>query len=336
MVQVVQLSHVTATLHKGVEVTFLGVVPLDLGEGVHSGHGHVLHMVERGDVFRPDVGLHADDVFLFLWRQQFGQRLELIHPRHRQVPPDAGRLAGDVLALVVVEIEMRRRSHNHVMAFASSLDASFGSSPTHDDGRLGDVAFEDLVPADDTTATGFHHLGHAVHHIALEIILLGKTLVALDAQFLDLLLALGALLPANLGAFVATDMDVGRGEEVHHLVEHILDKQHGLLVTGAEHVFGDTPSAPHLVGTACAAQLGVAGQSRLHMARQVDLGNDVDVPLSSILDQVANLVLGIEAAVSDGVVEVAVMSDDRPVAIGTNRCQLRVFFDFDTPALVFA
>ena len=72
------------------------------------------------------------------------------------------------------------------------------------------------------------------------------------------------------------------------------------------------------------------------MARQIDFRNDVDVTLGSILNEVAELVLGIETAMTDVVVEVPVMPDDRSVTVGTNLSQFRVFLDFDAPALVVA
>ena len=72
------------------------------------------------------------------------------------------------------------------------------------------------------------------------------------------------------------------------------------------------------------------------MARQVDFGDDVDMTLSSILDEVAEFVLGVEASVTDGIVYVAVMPEDRTITIRTYLSQLRVFLDFDAPALVFA
>ena len=72
------------------------------------------------------------------------------------------------------------------------------------------------------------------------------------------------------------------------------------------------------------------------MTRQIDFGDNVDVTLGSILDEVAELVLGIETAMTDGVVEVPVMPDDRAVTVGTNLSQFRVFLDFDAPALVVA
>ena len=293
-------------------------------------------MPEMGDVFRPDVGLHADDMLLLLRCQLRRQGLELIHALHGQETTNTHGLASDVLALVVVEIEVRRRCHNHIVALACRLDAAFRAAPTHDDGRLGDVAFQDLVPTDDTPSTGLHHLGHAVHHIALQVVFGGEFVVFLDAQFLDFGLALGALFPTHLGAFVTTNVDIGRRKHIHHLVQHILHKQHGLLVTCTKHAFRHAPALPHLVGTARAAQMRIASQGSLHVARQIDFRNDVDVTLGGILDEVAELVLGIETTMTDGVVEVAIMPNDGTVTVGTNFSQFGILLDFDAPALVVA
>ena len=75
-------------------------------------------------------------------------------------------------------------------------------------------------------------------------------------------------------------------------------------------------------------------QSRLHVAWQVDFRDDVDMTLGGILDEVAELVLGIKATMADGVVDLSVMPDDSTVAVGANLSQFRVLLDFDAPALV--
>ena len=72
------------------------------------------------------------------------------------------------------------------------------------------------------------------------------------------------------------------------------------------------------------------------MARQINFGDDVDVTLGGVLDEVAEFVLGIETTMTDGIVEVPVMPDDRAVSVGANLSQFRVFLDFDAPALVVA
>ena len=130
-------------------------------------------------------------------------------------------------------------------------------------------------------------------------------------------------------------MDVGRREDVHHLIQHILHKLHGLFVAGTKHVVRHAPAAPHLVGTAGTAQPRIGGQGRLHVARQVDLRDNVHMALSGILHKVAELFLSIEPAVPDGVIKSAVATDDGAVTIGANLSQLRVFLDLDAPALVF-
>ena len=224
VIEIVELCHFPATLHKGIEITLLRIVPLQFGQSIHTRHSHILHMTKRSDVFRPDVGLHTDDVLLLLGGQFLGQGLELIHTFHGQVTAYAFRFAGDVFALIVVEIEVRTRCHDDIVTFLCRCNATFCTAPAHNDGRLGDIAFQNLIPADNTAATSFHHLRHTVHHIALKVVLGGELIIRLDAQLLNLGLTLWALLPAHLRAFVATDMDIGRRKHIHHLIEHILDE----------------------------------------------------------------------------------------------------------------
>ena len=71
------------------------------------------------------------------------------------------------------------------------------------------------------------------------------------------------------------------------------------------------------------------------MPRQVDFGDDVDVALGGVLDEVAKLVLGVETAVANGVVQIPIMPDDRAIAIRANLRQFWIFLDFDAPTLVF-
>ena len=71
------------------------------------------------------------------------------------------------------------------------------------------------------------------------------------------------------------------------------------------------------------------------MPRQVDFGDDVDVALSGILDEVTKLFLGVETTVADSVIIPAVSTEDGSVAIGSNLGQFGILLDFDAPALVF-
>ena len=71
------------------------------------------------------------------------------------------------------------------------------------------------------------------------------------------------------------------------------------------------------------------------MSRKVDFGNNCDITFGSISYYFFRLFLGIEATVRFAVVFTGVTSDDCFCSLGTDFCQLRIFLDFQTPALVF-
>ena len=64
------------------------------------------------------------------------------------------------------------------------------------------------------------------------------------------------------------------------------------------------------------------------MPGHVNLGDDRDVPISGVFDDVANLVLCVEAAVPFAVAH-------RLIAIGADLGEFRIFLDLDAPPLVF-
>ena len=68
---------------------------------------------------------------------------------------------------------------------------------------------------------GSEHLLRTTDDVALELVFI------LEPFGLDALLTVGAFLPAVLGAFVPTDMEILAGEERDDFVEHILDELEG-------------------------------------------------------------------------------------------------------------
>lgn len=57
-----------------------------------------------------------------------------------------------------------------------------------------------------------------------------KLLFILETKFFHTRLALRAVLPANLGRFVAADVEISAGEELNHLAEHIKDELQRIVV----------------------------------------------------------------------------------------------------------
>ena len=149
----------------------------------------------------------------------------------------------------------------------------------------------------------------------------------LEPFVLDALLAVGALLPADLGALVPADVEVLAGEEGDYLVEDVLDELEGRLLTRAEDVLLYTPDVAHLVDTAVgeAGQLGVRGDGAHRMAWELDLGNDGDEAVRGILDDLLDLLLSIVATI---LLTIALDT------LGADTGQARVLLDLDAPALI--
>ena len=118
------------------------------------------------------------------------------------------------------------------------------------------------------------------------------------------------------------------------MVEHILDEGVHLLVPCTENVGIDTPILARLVRTACAAQLGIRSQGCHHVAGHVDLGHNRDVSLGGIFHDVANLIVGVVAAVGRAVLNLRVMSEHGLRALRAHLRQLRIAGHAEAPALI--
>ena len=156
-----------------------------------------------------------------------------------------------------------------------------------------------------------------------------------QSQLLDFSLALGTLLPALLRAFVAADVDVGRGEHVAEFGEDRLEEVERLGVAAAEHLAHHAPIGSNLIGAARAAQVGEDVQGTLHVARHVYLGHHVDVALCCITHHLAAVILRVVAAVGDVVVDAhPARTDDRLLPHAAFLCQLGQRLHLEAPALV--
>ena len=91
-----------------------------------------------------------------------------------------------------------------------------------------------------------------------------------------------------------------------------------------------------VIGAAGAAEPGVGGQRGGRVTGQLDLGDDGDIAVGGIFDDVADLVLCIIAAIFGAVVaDTGGVADDGAAAAGADFGEEGIFFDLDAPALVF-
>ena len=89
-----------------------------------------------------------------------------------------------------------------MVALPGGLDPPFRSAPRHDGRRRGDIAFENLIPADQAASAGVQKLFDARRSVILQLARTPQPF-GLHAR-----LAMRALLPHHRRAFVAADMDV--------------------------------------------------------------------------------------------------------------------------------
>ena len=315
-------------------VTLLRVAPLQFGKGGHTRQGVVLHVFETVHVLSPNVGLHTDDVFLLLLVELFGQRLEGIDTLHGQIAVGENGFLLWRKRLSLTEIEVVSRSHHHIVPLLGRRNTAGGASPAHNHRTLVDIALQNLVPADDAAAACPHELLHTVHHVALQVILCRETTIVVQAELLDPRLAFGTLFPAGFGTLVASDVDdVGR-EDIHHLAENILQKTHGRLVAGADHLIGDAPAPPDLVWAAGAAKRRACRQRSLGMTGQIYFRDDGDMTFGGVGHQVAEFLLRVETAMTDRVIAVGIASEHGAAAPSAGVGQLGITLDLHAPPLV--
>ena len=129
-------------------------------------------------------------------------------------------------------------------------------------------------------------------------------------------------------------MDKFGWEDVRKLLQHVLAESINLLVAEAEHVQIDAPSVSHLVRTSRASELGIGGESSLHVSRHVNLGDDGDVSLACVLHDFASLILSVESAVFSLVVHHRVESDDGARTLRSNARKTRILLYLDSPSLI--
>ena len=131
-------------------------------------------------------------------------------------------------------------------------------------------------------------------------------------------------------------MDVFRGEQLDHLREHVLQEFEGRVLAGAEDILADAPACPDLVILAAAAEPRVGGQRPQPVAGHFDFGNHLDMAFGGVAHDLANLFLRIIPAVRNPVVfgRSTQIAHERLLADGTLACQVGIFLDLDTPALV--
>ena len=129
MVEVVDACHVLQIAEEALIVLLLRLAPLHFAECGHAWQGHILHVMERVDVFGPYIGLHTHDVGLLFVGEHLGNRIEAIDLLDGDIAADGKGFDVVVLALIVVEVAESRRCHDGMVALTSGFDGTFDATP---------------------------------------------------------------------------------------------------------------------------------------------------------------------------------------------------------------
>ena len=302
--------------------------PGHLGERECARVRHVLHRGRRLEVLGPEIALRTEDPRGFSLPEHVGDRLVRVHLLEREQAADRERLESFV-SLVVVEVERRRGRHDHVAPLPRRVDPPTDAAPTHHRGAGCESALEDLVPPDESAPARGEPGVDPSDEPALQL------MFVLEPFARDDLLRHRARLPSDLRCLVPPDVDQPRGEEREHLGQHVLQELERPLAR-AEDVVGDAPDGEDLEWSRGAGELGVGGDGRERVARHLDLGDHGHVARRRVGDDLAHLVLRVEAAVRRPVADVGrkVLRDHRLLAAAADLSEARILLDLDPPALV--
>ena len=107
------------------------------------------------------------------------------------------------------------------MAGVGGGDAAGFAAPAHHGCAGGEAAFENLIPADQTSAPLSQKHIHLFDEPALEFVFI------LESQRLDAGLGARVVFPGLFGDFVAADVNEFGGEQVQHFEQDILEEFEG-------------------------------------------------------------------------------------------------------------
>ena len=188
----------------------------------------------------------------------------------------------------VVEIHCEKWRHDGLSAVICLLDTLFGGKRfphlgNYVQGRLWQDA---IVPSNYLFACLSEVTNKKLQHVVLQ---LGKVV---ELEFRHLFHTLGAVAPTVFGGFVSAKVDVLTWEHVANFVQDVANKLVTFLVAGTQNVLGDAPIFAHFGNLACATELGVGCKYCNHVAGDIQLGDDFDMPLTCVGNNFRNVRFG--------------------------------------------
>src|SRR6187551_2730953 len=118
------------SLYKKIVIFIYWFRPRYFCERGHSWEDHVLHLRKCGNVFCPHICLHAHDVFLFVSRKRFRNRIVAVYFFKRKKSSNGKRLMR-TLRLVMIEITISTRAHYHIVFCLCCSNSTVFTAPRH-------------------------------------------------------------------------------------------------------------------------------------------------------------------------------------------------------------
>ena len=238
------------------------------------------------------------------------------------MPVLAGRLAH-------VEIEIFTRHHHRPIPFRRGIQTGFYALPAVYAALLGECPrAHRLVPHRGPLAVRSEYSGHALHEEVLQPVRIVRPETRHQCP------AVGAAGPLGHFDLVAAHMDVLRGEQLAQFTQNVLQQRVILLAGHAPRRAVIVSVGRNRVGRIVAADFGMHRGDVAAVPREVDLGNDLDVPLGGITDQSAHLLLREVTAVFPGPLAIYGSYGRIAAAETSDLRQFGVRFDLDAPPFV--
>ena len=261
-----------------------------------------VHIVDVGDILRRPEAL-CDGCGAWPDARVDGALIELLTPHADFAAEDEALLlrgeidvGGEWVCEVVLGgrvhgIEIVRRGEDSLIALLCSVDQRGFAAPGLNDDVAGQGRIEDFVPADHAAVQGGEYFQDALIEVSLQRIGVFEVMQAHEGG--DTRVGL----PVGREGLIASDVDVGIGEDLGHLGEKRRDQLIGFFAGGIEGVGGDAKLAADACGGGAAGERRIGDQPGGAVAGHLKLRHDADAAVVRVGDDLARLLLRVEEAV---------------------------------------
>ena len=305
--------------------------PCDFCQGADAGNEHVLQLAHVGDTFAPQIGLNADDIVAGYGGVEVQHMLPV--DVLETIEPEVETVAF-ICALREIEVESVDGTEDELVPASCSYAGVVHATPGHDYGILRELrGAHDFIPADHETTVLAEHLGTEMGEVILNLAFAGH------AVLLHECLGCGAFLPLVSWYFIAANVDEGcPWKEFAHLVQDVLDKPEGEIARS--HDVGEYAPAGFYpggkAGAILVAQFRVCRYGGTGVTGNFNFRDDSDTEAVGMVHHLPYVVLGVEELHGFTICFVLFYPVGTFRAFAADFSELRVFLDFDAPALVIA